>query len=141
MGLFSKKPRQPVRQTTVVHVEGVKKSRASGLVYRDEDSTRAFAAIEPQAAAPVIAVLRPMPPNEWNPTPIEVWVNGYCVAWVRDEDAPRYWRTLTDLFSTRAVMVSCNAQVMYAVCGVSKSGDYEYCVNKLILLLPESITV
>lgn len=90
VGLFKKQVTPPVR-----HVDG---DRASvpviGLGYKRADLPRAFGQLGRLSEYDFEAVLAPRQPNEYNPTPIEVWVNGVHIGYVNDRQSPKYWASL-----------------------------------------------
>ena len=128
MAWFKKdEPPQPV------FVDGDRASvRVTGLGYKLDDLPRAFGVMSRLAEHDYSAVLRPMPPNEWNRTPIEVWVNDVHIGYVNDNQSARYWKSLRQLPS----LVYCTCIVQTTAFPVDGQG---YQVSKAMLSLPKRI--
>lgn len=96
------------RTPDVTHVDGKRGSvLGTGLGYKRDDLPRAFGELERLSEQEFAAVLKPQQPNEYNRTPIEVWVNGVHIGYVNDRSAPTYWQAL----SRRNDLVSCDCVV------------------------------
>ncbi|MBE0418228.1 MAG: hypothetical protein IBX63_10730 [Coriobacteriia bacterium] len=98
----------------------------TGLRYRRDDLPRAFGALSSPSEHTFSAVLKPQPPNEYNSTPVEVWVNNVHVGWISDDASPRYWNALHQVRG----LAYCDCFVQ-----VNKLGD----VGKVRLSLPQQL--
>jgi hypothetical protein len=92
--------------------------RVTGIGYKLDDLPRAFGQLSKLAEHDFFAVLKPQPPNEYNETPIEVWVNGVHIGWVNDGAAPRHWKHLMKMSSP----VSCGCVVKTTAMPVEGQG-------------------
>ncbi len=122
------------REPVALYIDGPRTTvKVSGLRDKRDVHPSAFPASGPSGTTSeweVVATLRPMPPNDWNLMPIEVWVNGVHVAWVHDEDSPRYWHALRDVLPD---VISCAATVK----GDRDSSD----IARMTLALPERLSI
>ena len=116
--------------TTLTHVAGDKQVKVGGFIYRQEDAAQVFGGLGCLTETTMVAVLRPMPPNDYNPTPIEVWMGGRHIGWVADEDSLRYWKTLSDAYYARNTLATCAAHI--------KTDNFGG-VSKVRLLLPAHV--
>lgn len=113
--------KKPERQT--VFIDGQRERVRVGSHVHAKDSGKVLGDLDPYQEYVFQAVLDAQPPNEWNPTPVWVWVNGYHVGWIIDEHSPRYWKTLREA----------QARDVYAWCEATWRN------GKLRLTLPERI--
>ena len=104
----------------------------TGIGYKLEDLPRAFGQLPELAESEFVATLRPMPANEWNRNPIEVWVNGVHIGYVNDGDSKRYW----DAMQRSKTMISCSCLVKTTALPVAGQG---FQVGKVKLSLPASL--
>ena len=117
------------KQSAPVHVDGPRGSvLVTGLGYKLKDLPRAFGDLGELTESDFEAVLKPMPPNQYNRTPIEVWVNGVQIGCVNDTSSPAYWGALRNLKHE----VSCTCVVKTT----ALRGDYGIQVGKVRLSLP-----
>lgn len=88
MGLFKRTQSNPI-----THVAGERASVLVTSVKRDSLSA-VFGQLAPLSEQDFSVTLRAMPPNEYNATPVVVWVNGVHVGYINDDAAPQYWSPL-----------------------------------------------
>jgi hypothetical protein len=80
---------------SVVHIEGDRGSvLVTGLGYKRKDLPRAFGKLSKVADHDFTAVLKPQSANQYNRTPIEVWVNDVHIGYINDNESARYWKLL-----------------------------------------------
>lgn len=124
------KKRQPA---SPVYVEGERGSvLVSGLGYKLDDLPRAFGELSRLTEHDFTAVLKPKSANEWNRTPIEVWVNDVHIGYVSDGASARYWKSLNQMDG----LVSCGCVVLTTAMQVDSQG---YQVGKVTLSLPKRL--
>jgi|GEM_PF-2913576 len=124
---------EPAPPPSPVFVDGERASvLVTGLGYKLNDLPRAFGEMSKLTDHDFVAVLKPMPPNEWNRTPIEVWVNAVHIGYIEDHASPRYWKSLRQL----GTQVACGCVVKTTAMPVAGQG---YQVGRVRLSLPKRL--
>ena len=103
----------------------------TGLGYKLDDLPGAFGQLPKLSESDFAAVLRPRDSNEWNPTPIEVWINDVHIGYVNDDASSRYWKPLRKMKAP----VSCGCVVKTT----AVPSDTGFQVGKVHLSLPSHL--
>jgi hypothetical protein len=67
----------------------------------------ALGVLPPHQELLYLAILKAVPPDPLNTTPIEVWVTGVRIGYVDESQSPRYWRQLREM----SALASCGCLV------------------------------
>ena len=116
------------KSKAVVHVDGTRDAvLVTGLGYKRDQLPAAFGALERISEYDFVAELKPQDPNEYNRTPIEVWVNSIHIGYVCDQASPNYWATL-------------RGSDVRVTCGCVVKTDGTGGINKVRLSLPPRLS-
>lgn len=114
-------------------VDGERRSvQVTGLGYKLAELPRAFGELSRMSEHEFVAVLRPIPANDWFRTPVEVWVNDVHIGYIADHLSSRYWKWLKQL----GTLVSCECIVVTTSIPVAGQG---FQVGGAWLSLPERL--